>query len=741
MDKRLPALVFSAGMRRDCLFVTGLILLTFACFWPAGSLGFIDLDDYDYVSENPIVQSGLNYHSVAWACRAVYASNWHPITWLSHMLDCELFGLNPHEEHWVNVGFHAVNAALLFLWLRGLTGARWRSLLVAALFAVHPLHVQSVAWISERKDVLSGFFFMLILLAYTRYCRRQNTGNFLLVGVLLALGLMAKPMLVTVPLVLLLVDFWPLKRFAICPPAPGFGVTSPPAPGSGATSDSQIAIFRNLVREKIPWFVLCLICCLITLRVQHVSAAMAVLAKIPLWDRFLQALLAYSLYLGKIFWPINLAIYYPLSFATPNVLAVLGAGALLAMLFLAAGWRRQDQPWLLAGWAWFVVMLLPVIGVVQTGFQAMADRYAYLPSIGLFVAVVWGLAELAPRLPAAFGGPPAREAGSASSRRRLRVLASESFWRAALLGLGAACLLACGLDSRYQLGFWRDSRVLFQHALDVSPKDNFLGYYYLGTSYGKAGRLEAAASCLAASLKINPEFEPTRRQMGNVLLLQKKYAAARPFLEQTARNHPDSFMARRSLGDALAGLGEYLAARPEYQAALQLRPEAAQVKELLAANAPKADAEQTLNELTGQLTATAAPEIHARAAQAQCLLGRHAEAVQQYHLALAQRPDSVEWLNNLAWLLATCPEDAIRNGSEAMFLARHACDLTQNRQTVCLGTLAAACAEAGRFDEAVLNAKKACDQAAAQGETGLLELNQKLLARYQNHQPYRDNQP
>jgi len=704
MDKRLPSLVFSAGMRRDFLFVTGLILLTLACFWPAGSLGFIDLDDYDYVSENPIVQSGLNFHSVEWAFRAVYASNWHPVTWLSHMLDCELFGLNPHEEHWVNVGFHAVNTALLFLWLRGRTGARWRSLLVAALFAVHPLHVQSVAWISERKDVLSGFFFILILLAYTRYCRRQNTGNFLLVGILLALGLMAKPMLVTVPLVLLLVDFWPLNRFG----------TPPPASGSGATSASQIMTFKNLVLEKMPWFVLCLICCAITLRVQHVGAAMEVMAKIPLWDRFLQALIAYCMYLGKLFWPINLAIYYPLSFAAPKVLAAVGAGSLLAVLFLAACWRRQDQPWLLAGWAWFLVMLLPVIGVVQTGFQAMADRYAYLPSIGLFVAVVWGLAELAAHLPA------------------------KNIWRFVLAALGSACLLACGLDSRYQLGFWHDSRVLFQHALDVSPKDNFLGYYYLGTSYGKAGRLDAAASCLDASLKINPEFEPTRRQMGSVLLLQKNYAAARPFLEQTARNHPDNFLARLSLGEALTGLGDHVAARAEYQAALQLRPDAAPAKELLAVNAPKADAEQTLNELASQPAAGAAPEVHARAAQALCVLDRAAEAVEQYHLALTQRPDAIEWLNNLAWLLATCPMDAVRRGPEAVTLAQHACDLTQNQQTVCLGTLAAACAEAGRFDEAVLNAQKACDLAAAQGETNLLELNQKLLAGYQNHQPYRE---
>ena len=455
---------------------------------------------------------------------------------------------------------------------------------------------------------------------------------------------------------------------------------------------------------------------------------------------------------------------------------MLGACSLPAVVSLAAFWRRHDQPWLLAGWA-------SVFGYAaagdwswcKTGFQSIADRYAYLPSIGLFIAVVWGLAELAgrpapeprssrpaaperqrgereeanpflrspisalpspfpassPRLPQGDEPSNARRSGPSTINYQL----STAF----LVALGAACVLACGLDTRYQLGYWRDSRVLLnQHALDVSPKDNFLGYYYLGTSFGKAGQLEAAAGCLAASLKIKPDFEPTRRQMGTVLLMQKKYAAARPYLEQTASNHPDNFMARLSLGEALAGQGSWLAAQSEFQAALQLRPDAAQVKELLAVVAPKADAEQTLNELAGRLATNAAPELHARAALAQSVLGRYADAVKQYRLALAQRPDSVEWLNNLAWLLATCPEDAVRDGAGAVALAQHACDLTQSKTTVCLGTLAAACAEAGRFDDAVLNAKKACDNAVAQGETGLLELNQKLLALYQNHQTYHE---
>ena len=679
-------------MRRDCFLVLGLLLLTLACFWPVGSLGFIGYDDYDYVYQNPVVRSGLNFDSFAWAFNGAHDGNWHPITWLSHLLDCQLFGLNPREEHWVNLGFHAVNTVLLFWWLRGLTGARWRSFLVAALFATHPLHVQSVAWISERKDVLSGCFFMLTLLSYARYCRHNSTGNYLLVAASLALGLMAKPMLVTVPFVLLLLDYWPLGRCTL--------------------HAARCTILRRLVMEKMPLFLLSFVSCLVTLWAQSSGGAMGSMQTTSLWGRCLHAVVAYSLYLGKMFYPVDLAIYYPLSFANPQSLAVVGSLFLLIMLFLAGIRWRQVQPWLFVGWTWFFVMLLPVIGVVQVGLQSMADRYAYLPSIGLFIAVVWGLADVA--------------AGSFA-------------WRAFMAGLGAACLVACGLDSRYQLGFWRNNITLFQHVVNVSPKNDYLGYFYLGISYGELGQLDDAARCLISALDANPGFELARSRLGNVLLLQKKYAAAEPFLASQAQIHPHNFAARVTLGMALAGERKYAAGQSEFQAALQLNPNEPTVNRLFAANAPKAEAELVLNTLASQLATNGAPEIHARSAQAMSVVGRYAEAVQQYRLVLAQTPDSIECLNNLAWLLATCPDGTARSGPEAVPLAQRACELTQYKQTVFLGTLAAACAEAGQFDAAVLNAQRACDQAAAQGETELLEVNRRLLTMYQNHQPYHES--
>jgi tetratricopeptide (TPR) repeat protein len=380
-------------------------------------------------------------------------------------------------------------------------------------------------------------------------------------------------------------------------------------------------------------------------------------------------------------------------------------------MFLVGIWRRNTQPYLLMGWTWFYNMLLPVIGLVQVGSQAMADRYTYLPSIGLFIAVVWGMAEIAAR---------------------------SSSWRAIVATLGTVSLLVFVFDTRYQLGFWRDNITLFQHVAHVSPKDNYLGNFYLGISYGELGELDSAARCLTSAVEANPRFELARSRLGNVLLVQKKYAAAEPFLESEAKIHPEDIPARVTLGMALAGQQKYAAAQSEYQAAHQLDPDNPVINQILTANTPKADAELALPSLTNQLNISPTPEAHANVAIAQATLGRYSEAVQQYKLALAQKPDSAEYLNNLAWILATCPDDAVRNGAEAVKFAQKACEQTQYKRTVFIGTLAAACAEAGQFDAAMLNTKKACDNASAQGETDLLELNQKFLTLYQNHHPYRE---
>jgi tetratricopeptide (TPR) repeat protein len=869
-------------VRRDSLFIAALLLLTFATFWPVGSLGFIGYDDLDYVYKNPMVQSGLNVDSAVWAFTTNYASNWHPVTWLSLMLDSQLFGLNPHAFHWMNLGIHAANTVLLFVWLSGVTRARWRSFFVAALFAVHPLHVESVAWIAERKDVLSGFFFMLILLGYTRYSRKPTTRNLVLVCVLFALGLMAKPMLVTVPLVLLLLDYWPLQRYcketfntqhstfnAQEAQAPALhspsGEGGPPMSHSSHSSHpcqdtapaqapffllpssffirwlkllplrvaSQRAtgggpgwgpstlnvecwmlnvfpVFKRLLIEKIPLFLLCLLSCQLTLWSQRAGGAMILPQYFPLWNRCLHAVIAYSLYLGKLFWPVNLAIYYPLPLGAPPVATLLGALALLIILTLAAlkfGCPRppllkseisnfksaiaRPQPWLPVGWAWFLIMLVPTIGIVQVGLQSIADRYAYLPSIGLFIAMVWGMAALFgvahQDAPASAGGVPPPEllplrvasqrppsvaatanegtpSVAATTKGGLPPVAAAAKgggpgWGPSKLNVECWMLnvflslivLLCSLDTRHQLAYWRNNITLFEHALQVSPKNNYLGNFYLGISYAEAGRLDDAARSLTNAMVINPDSELARGRLGNVLLWQGNYAAAQTVLEKLVQEIPQFVVARVTLGLALAGQHKYTAAQAEYQAALQLYPGDPSIQRLVAVNTPKAAAEQTLTNLAAQAghsfpisafpLSAFPPEMHAQAAQAYVALARFPQAAQEYTLALAQKPGTPDWLNNLAWLLATCPDPAVRDGSRAVQLARRACEATQYQIPVYLGTLAAAYAEAGQFDNAILYAQKACDRAAAVGQTGLWESNQALLKLYQARQPCRDTPP
>jgi hypothetical protein len=581
-------------LRVNALLISGLILITAVCFWPVGSLGFIRLDDYDYVCSNTVVRSGINGHSVLWAFTAVCASNWHPVTWLSHMCDCELFGLDPQVAHLENLGFHLANTALLFLWLCLVTGARWRSFFVAALFAIHPLHVESVAWIAERKDVLSGFFFLLVLLAYTHYSRRKTTWNYLLVFALFVMGLMAKPMLVSVPIVLLLVDFWPLSQLDF---------------PSASTWKPFLAAWRPLLLEKIPLVLASLGSCLLTLWAQSKGDAFGAMQGTTLVGRSLHALVSYNLYLEKIIWPANLAVYYPLSTVNPAIPAVLGSLLVLALVLAGGFWLRRTQPWLLAGWVWFLVMLLPVIGVIQVGLQSMADRYAYLPSIGLFIVAVWGAAELVARF------------------RPLRISA---------VCLGVACLLACSIQTRHQLGFWRDDLTLYKHVVEVTPRSNFLGYLRLAKLYFSLGQDDDGVTALYSSLEADPK----------------------------------DLMARERLAVELLKRGNLV------------------------------------------------------------------EAAKQYRLILAQRPDVPGWLNNLARILAVAPDPALRNGAEAVPLARRACELTHFKDPNFLDTLAAALAESGNFDEAVTTARNACDLAAAAGNAQMLEQYRKMVDLFQHRQAY-----
>jgi tetratricopeptide (TPR) repeat protein len=366
---------------------------------------------------------------------------------------------------------------------------------------------------------------------------------------------------------------------------------------------------------------------------------------------------------------------------------------------------------LIVGWCWFVISLIPVIGLMQVGLQSMADRYAYLPAIGLFIMVAWGLAEIA---------------------NRSRV------WRLVMAGLGAGLLLACGLDTRYQLGFWRDSVTLFTQVLAVTPENNPMGHFYLGVAYKGLHDLDHAATSFAAAVQADPSFSKARTELGNVLVYQEKYAAAEQEFRRVLERHPDNVAVHVTLGFALAKQHRDAEAQTEYLIARQLNPADDTIRALLAASTRRVEAELTLTNLTRQLGTNASPELHIQIGATESGLGHFRAAMDHYQTALRLAADSPDGLNNLAWLLATCPDASLRDGRRAVSLAERACTLTQFKTTVFVGTLAAAYAEAGRFADATTTAQKACDLAAARGEVGLLQRNQELLARYRQHQPWHE---
>jgi Flp pilus assembly protein TadD len=513
-----------------------LAALTIVAFWQVGGHPFVLYDDDRYVSENPRVQSGLSVEGVAWAFTTTYLANWHPLTWLSHMVDVELFGLRAGWHHLTSVLFHAANTILLFLVFFRLSGATWRSGFVAALFALHPLHVESVAWVSERKDVLSAFFWILAMGAYARYAERPGVARYLPVAALFGLGLCTKPMVVTLPFVLLLLDVWPLGRIAsLAQRAPGFRPRCPPVSPS------------RLVLEKVPLFAMTAVSCVITYVAQQEGGTLGVLSDHPWGDHTANAVASYAAYLGKTLWPASLAVFYPHPGASLPLWKVAGAGLLLAGVSVLAVRRLAHSPWLVVGWFWYLGTLVPVIGVVQVGEQAMADRYTYLPLIGIFIVVAWGIPELA-------------------SRWRIRAPA---------LAVGAALLLAALLAATWiQLGHWRSSEALWTRALEVTS-DNWMAHCGLGMALTQQERFDEAIPQYREALRINPDFALAHNDLG-VALGQKGEigAAANHFLE-ALRLEPELAEAHTNLGVALHSQGRIEQAIPHYRASLRIEPEGA----------------------------------------------------------------------------------------------------------------------------------------------------------------------
>ncbi|MCE5262877.1 MAG: tetratricopeptide repeat protein [Deltaproteobacteria bacterium] len=463
--------------------------LILVCYQPISDCGFVNYDDTLYVTDNVQVQAGLTLDGLIWAFRDMKSSsNWHPVTWISHMVDWQLFRENAGGHHWTNVIFHLLNTILLFLLLRLMTGATARSACVAALFAVHPLNVESVAWVAERKNVLSMFFGLLTLLLYVFYTRKTGWRSYLPVMISYALGLMAKPMLVTLPFVMILLDFWPLRRTPV--QVLRRGLTGPAKGGLWAPGPP--VAFSGLLREKIPLFMMAAGSVVMTLLAARQGGALTS-SGFPLTLRLANGLHAYAVYLGKFFWPVDLAVFYPYPVNLAPWQTVL-SGALIASLTVLVLKQARSRPYLVVGWLWFLGTLIPVIGLVQVGLQAMADRYAYLPLIGLFIMAVWGAADFSSR----------------STR-----------WRVLIMAALPLLLLAGGILTHNQLRFWESSRTLFSHVLSVTER-NDIAHSNLARALFQEGDWEGAVSHYREAIRINPNYPNHYNNLGTVLVHQGK---------------------------------------------------------------------------------------------------------------------------------------------------------------------------------------------------------------------------
>jgi Flp pilus assembly protein TadD len=531
-------------MRRETFICLFLVLSTLAVYWQVKNHEFINYDDNVYITDNPQVQSGLTSKSVRWAFTTTHTGNWHPLTWLSHMVDYQLFGLNPGGHHLTSVFLHILNAILLFLAFRWTTSAIWPSALVASLFAIHPLHVESVAWVAERKDVLSTFFFFLTILAYITYVKRPRKRNYLLVLFLFTLGLMAKPMLVTLPFVLLLLDYWPLNRLQLRK--------------ESSSADNKTGKFLlgsrdkltpfALIGEKLPMFILSGISCAITLWAQEKAGAMSGLEIVPFKWRVANALVSGATYMGKMVWPGHLAVFYPHPQNSLPLWQGVLAGFFLIIVSIIVVKLASRYKYGLVGWLWYLGTLVPVIGLVQVGEQAMADRYTYIPLIGLFIIIAWGFADLV------------------DENRRKRNLLTLS---ATLL------LLLLALCSWKHVRLWKNSVRLFEHALKVTS-GNYVAHYTLGNALAQQGNLAEAMAHYQEALRMKPNHAEVHNNLGNALALQGNLAEAIAQYQESLRVFPRQGNTHRNLGVALDRQGRHKEAMRHYLEALRLNPQDAQ---------------------------------------------------------------------------------------------------------------------------------------------------------------------
>lgn len=621
---------------------------------------FVNFDDDVYVFQNPPVTAGLTQHGFAWAFTHADHANYHPLTTLSHMADYQFFGSNAGGHHVTNVILHAATVICLFLVLFKMTGDLWCAALVAFLFALHPLRAESVAWVAERKDVLSGFFFVVTLGVYAHYVKKPSGLRYVLVLMAYILGLLSKPMLVTLPFVLLLLDYWPLQRLDF--QTPGF-----------------LKKAGRLVVEKIPLFVFSIAGCVATIIAQRDVIHRAEEFSFP--HRLGNAMVGYADYLGQSVWPVNLAAFYPLPLEGHPAFLIAVSLIILAGISFAA-WRWRDQyPWALTGWLWYLGMLVPVIGIVQVGAQSRADRYTYLPQIGIGIAVAWTIAK-----------------ATRSWQNRGAIL-----WSGAL-----AVLLALGIVSHKQVSYWHDSESLWLHTIACTSDKNALAESNLGNHYFQMGRIDAAIYHCQKALEVWPDDAGANNCLGYIQLQRGQVDDAEKHFQIALDAQPNYTPARNNFALALLQSGHVDEAITQFQQVLQINPDIP-------------DAENSLG-------------------YALLRKGHADQAVAHYRRALEIKPDYVGAANNLAWTLATNPNDSIRNGAQAVQFAERANQLSPGNLVI-LRTLAAAYAEAGRFPDAVAADSQALQLASSQGNGAFVNALQHEIEMYKSGQPMRENPP
>lgn len=664
-------------------------LITLLLYLPAASFDFLNYDDPLHLTENEIVKKGLTWEGIQWAFTGSAVIFWHPITWLSHMLDVQLFGLNAGAHHTVNIIIHLLSVVALFYALLELTGKWWPCALIAGWFAWHPLHVESVAWIAERKDVLSGLFFNLTLLAYARFVKQTDRRWYWTALAFFTLGIMSKTMLVTLPVILLLLDYWPLQRFQ--------------------PTEAIPASLKKLLLEKWPFFALALVAVIMTVGPAAESNALRDSEQWEAGFRVRNALVSVINYLEMTCVPVNLSVYYP-----TQKIHLLQAGLAAIILLGITAWcytQRKKSPWWLLGWLWFLIMLLPVLGLIKVGSHAMADRYTYLPLIGIFAAIAFTLDDLLQKHPT---------------------------WKTGIFLAAGLSLLACVAQSHRQLLVWRNSITLFEHALQVT-KNNAVAHYNLASALMDKNRPEEALPHYEAVMKLRPNREDVHYNYARALMKTNRLKEAETNFTTTIEYNPANIDARMNLGNLLYLDGNIPGALEQFRQVVRYNPNhdgaLNNLGLILFQQGNLAEARKHF--MQAIKVSPKNPEAHFNLGRTLVRLGEVDAGAKELLIAAQLAPESPNALLYLGWTLATYPAAKYRRGAQAVILIKKAMELTGPNDIATLDALAAAYAENGQFKEAIQTATQALNLANVNNDAHFAQALELRIKSYEKGEPWR----